>query len=181
MCSKKLVDELIGIKLINRPSFLIGNIRNDISEIRDLKSFQWLDSQEALTSLAKSIVNFERNIEINFLINNTPRRADITVSDVGGGWDVIPTIKVLDIEFNTLKDRSKLRIVQESEARIKSSEQEFGDKCLGHGEKLSQEDIFVHCKECKGPICSSCYNSFEKLCPGSLFRGSHYLPIVENE
>lgn len=176
-----IYDQLVEMKLMNRPTFLIGNIANDILVNLDLQIFQWIDSQEALTSLAKSIVRFERNIEINFLININPRRAHIVISDIVGGWDGIPTIKVLDIEFNALKDKPKLNIVKRSEARIKSSEQEFGNKCLGHGEKLSQEDIFVHCKECKGAICSSCYNSFEKLCPGSLFSVSHYLPTVENE
>jgi hypothetical protein len=180
-----IYDQLLEMNLTNRPIFLIGNIANDNSEIRDLRIFQWLDSQEALTSLAKSIVNFERNIDINFVINTIPRRAHIVVSDIVGGWDGTPTIKVLDIELNSLIDKSKINIIKGSikgsEAKIISSKQEFGNKCLGHGEKLSQEEIFIYCNECKGPICNSCYISFEKLCPGSLFTFSHYLPVIENE
>ncbi|MHA2277856.1 MAG: hypothetical protein ACXAC2_18905 [Candidatus Kariarchaeaceae archaeon] len=173
--------QLMEMNLINRPIFFIGNITIDNLQIRDLQIFQWLNSQEALTSLANSIINFERNIDINFVINITPRRAHIVVSDIVGGWDGTPTIKVLGIEFNSLRKKSRLNVIEGSEARIMPQAQEFGNKCVGHGEKLSQEDIFVHCKECKGPICSSCYDSFEKLCPGSLFSFSHYLPVLENE
>jgi hypothetical protein len=95
--------------------------------------------------------------------------------------ELISELSVNPSEFNSLRKKSRLNVIEGSEARIMPQAQEFGNKCVGHGEKLSQEDIFVHCKECKGPICSSCYDSFEKLCPGSLFSFSHYLPVLENE
>jgi hypothetical protein len=177
----QIYEQLLEMNLTNRSIFLIGNITNDNLEIRDLHIFQWLNSQEALTSLAKSIIHFERNIEVDFVINTTPRRAHIVVSDIVGGWDGTPTIKVLDIELKSLKDKSKINIVEGSEATIMNPKLEFGNKCLGHGEKLFLEDIFIYCNECKGPICNSCYLSFEKLCPGSLFTFSHYLPVIENE
>ncbi|OLS19944.1 MAG: hypothetical protein HeimC3_42700 [Candidatus Heimdallarchaeota archaeon LC_3] len=174
-----IFEQLSEMNLVNRPIYLFGDYNIPADESVPYNMFLWRSSEIALNSLAKAIVYYERNIDINFIINTSPRRGHIVISDVIEGWDGTPTIKLLDINSEIYKENNKILDKIKSETKILYQNEKFGTKCLGHGQKLPEGERFAFCEECKGPICKNCYLSFETICPGSLFTNNHYLPPLK--
>ena len=115
-------------------------------------------------------------MKINFIINTSPQRSHLVISDIVGGWDGTPTIKLLNPDTGYFKKKNLLKLGKRSKINTFFNIDDYGDKCLGHGQKLTDPEVFAFCEACKGPICQECYLSFDDLCPGSLFGKNHFLP-----
>lgn len=180
-----IIDYLRENELLNRPVIIVSQLPIPLNELEmnyNIIVYTMQHIREALENLAKLIILSERNVEVDFSMQ-TPLRRHAAPLDIPV-WDGRPTIRILELgqvknsEEDETQDKQNTGENRESTINLIDVKKEIAEKCLGHGEKITEEEIKTYCNICKGPICSLCFEAFSEnmLCPGALWSFPHPLP-----
>ena len=182
-----IINYLHENELFDRPVIILSQLPlNNHETYYNILMYTWQHTQEALENLAKLIIRSERGVEVNFSIQ-LPLHSRSQPLNIPT-WDGRPTIRILepeivqDREHNERKTNQNIRNDKKDIINFLDIQKDIAEKCLGHGEKITEQEVKGYCNICKGPICNLCFEAFSEnmLCPGALWSFPHPLPSPKN-